>query len=357
MDKAYSEHYLFHAQKTLAVYVDYSVNFANIPLEQAMNKFISSGIACLFQQGHPSYTVGCSGLELFAKIHNDNIPIVKYQSFYRSSEYWFGHVLAFYQWYANLTFEHILNAVSADKIISYYNIYHEMDIMQFVGIMDTELASYSHIEKLRSMHGITQTRLAELSSVNVRTIRDYESHPQNLFKAQYNNLSSLSTVLNCSVTDLFYNKNTDIFSENNSKLAHELLRLELDKLTIKYKTSSQKNRQCLINAIKIMDILISCVSKLQLNHLNNQIIVNIDLFQNAWIGYWRNWISETYSTQPDSTLQSAIANSAKQATREAVKKSYPTAGNIFDGFCLLSAPKLEVAYGAMIDAVNVSLSK
>ncbi|MFI3229106.1 MAG: helix-turn-helix transcriptional regulator [Bacillota bacterium] len=347
MDKAYNEQYVSAAQKTLAVYVDYAVNYEKIPLETTMNKFISSGVARAFQQGHPSYTVGCSGLELYCAVnYGETVAFKEYKPYWRSAEYWFGYVLAFYQWYSNKSFEHILNAISANRIIAFYAIFHEMDIMQFVDRMDKELANYSNIERLRTMQGLSQQKLAEKSSVNVRTIRDYEAYPQKILKAQYNNLFNLSTTLNCSVDDLIYSENNDLFSYSNAKSAYNQLKSELEQLEINHQIKLHQN-----GVFGNPKWQYGSLNNLQLQKFNNNIVVNKKQFENNWNNYWYKNVQEKHNIQLTHKQQDSIHNLAKMAIAAAVEKASPTAGAIFEGFNILTAKNL---YEAVLDAISLT---
>ena len=80
-----------------------------------------------------------------------------------------------------------------------------MDIRQFSDKM-TELlkerSSGSRLKILRENAGLSQSALASLSDVPVRTIQQYEQRRKNINKAQAEYLVSLAKVLCCNVDDL-----------------------------------------------------------------------------------------------------------------------------------------------------------
>ncbi|MBO5209612.1 MAG: hypothetical protein J6B68_09765 [Lachnospiraceae bacterium] len=106
---AYNELYLSHAMITLATMLDYAVVFRNESIDTFFEDFITSGLAAQFEQGNPAVIAGKSGIDLYRvakKNFSENIP--DYISFHRTSTYWVGRSLAYYQWYANKSFQEIV---------------------------------------------------------------------------------------------------------------------------------------------------------------------------------------------------------------------------------------------------------
>lgn len=60
----------------------------------------------------------------------------------------------------------------------------------------------TNLKLLRQQNGLSQKQLAEISSVPLRTLQQYEQRQKNINKAQAEYLVSLSTALNCSVEQL-----------------------------------------------------------------------------------------------------------------------------------------------------------
>ena len=60
----------------------------------------------------------------------------------------------------------------------------------------------TNLERLRKQAGYSQTQLAELSTVSLRSIQMYEQRNNDISKAQFNILDALAKVLKCSVYDL-----------------------------------------------------------------------------------------------------------------------------------------------------------
>lgn len=59
-----------------------------------------------------------------------------------------------------------------------------------------------NLKRLRSEAGISQSKLSELSGVNLQMIQKYEQGVKDINKAQADTLYKLAQVLNCKVEDL-----------------------------------------------------------------------------------------------------------------------------------------------------------
>ena len=123
----------------------------------------------------------------------------------RSPEYWAGWALAYYQWQTNLSFKQIDSFISITEVLAMYNPYHEIDISQFCDRMTKLYNSRkqeTNLKKVRLAAGLSQSKLAEVSGIPVRTIRQYEQKVKNLNAAKAESVIALSKALECSVEQL-----------------------------------------------------------------------------------------------------------------------------------------------------------
>lgn len=140
---AYSEDYLWGAQRVLGDMLDFGVNTCQLDMDFIMNKFIESGIADNFAIGNPKYVAGMTGCEVLRTVlektgeENPKENDIMYVD--KSPEYWTGWAVAFYQWYRNYKFQEIQSKVPVSEVVKMY-ILHEADVMKFVEIMDTRMA-------------------------------------------------------------------------------------------------------------------------------------------------------------------------------------------------------------------------
>lgn len=203
---AYSEKYLSYAQTTLATMFDYAVNYMHDNIDQFFAQFVASGIADQFGMGYPNVITGKSGVELYHDVKNvfciKTFP-TQYFSVNRTPEFWFGYYLAYAQWSTNRTFRDILFSVLPSEMLSLYNPYHEMDPQNFADLIEQRVVnSNNNLKMIRMRNGYGQTELANISGVELRNIQSFEQRKNNITKAQFDTLNSLSSRLNCSPNDL-----------------------------------------------------------------------------------------------------------------------------------------------------------
>ena len=206
---AYDKVYLDKARTALGRMLDFAVYDLKYNLTDFFNLFISSGVAERFGCGDFTLLVGKSGVELayevLDKAGNDYERVTVNYTANRSEEYWTGWALAYYQWETALSFEEIVNCVPIAEICLMYSPYHEMHIQQFVDRMDAyyrAMQPQTNLKKMRLRAGFSQSELADISGVPVRTIQQYEQRQKNINKAQVKYLLMLAQALCCRVEDL-----------------------------------------------------------------------------------------------------------------------------------------------------------
>lgn len=212
MIHAYNESYLTDAKSSLAGMFHYAINDCKIEPDWFAKLFVVSGFADKFELGDPSVLSGMSGIELakiiLVKIGSADQMAEPVFAQDRSPEYWAGWALAEYQWYTAKRFKDIFVRIPLSQIIGMYSIYHEMDISQFIETMNKAYDSIifdTKLKQIRESRGISQTELAEISGVNLRSIQMYEQKINDIDKAQSQTLFKLSRVLGCKIEDLLEN--------------------------------------------------------------------------------------------------------------------------------------------------------
>ena len=122
-----------------------------------------------------------------------------------SPEYWAGWALAYYQWYSCRSFSEILATVSLKAIIQLYPVYHEMDIMQFVDLMNRRMKEAYPKTRLRMRRetcGLSQSELAADADVPLRQIQLFEQRQRDINKTASETLFRISKALCCRMEDL-----------------------------------------------------------------------------------------------------------------------------------------------------------
>ncbi len=212
MIHAYNELYLNEAARCLAHAFDYALNECGFEPDWFGSIFASSPKSSQFAKGNPLYLAGKSGEELVQEIllevcPNKKFPMPVFRE-ERTKEYWAGWALAHYQWHSSRCFKDILSKAPLSEIISMHLVFHEMDITRFYESMDRRLEERqgkTKLAEIRESRGLSQGKLASLSTVGLRSIQLYEQRINDIDKAQGQTLFKLSLVLGCSIEDLLEN--------------------------------------------------------------------------------------------------------------------------------------------------------
>ena len=207
--RAYDELYLPGAQNILGHAVDFAIMTLAVEPNDFGNALAVSESAKQFSEGNPRYVAGMNGCE-FARAILDDTGITYPESademyLDKSPEYWAGWALAFYQWSTALPFMEILRAVSLEKIIGMYPLYHEMDLSHFADQMNHILKDaylQTRLRERRSNCGLSQSELAEEADVPLRQIQMFEQGQRDINKTSAITLLKLSKALHCKMEDL-----------------------------------------------------------------------------------------------------------------------------------------------------------
>ena len=209
MTHAYSELYLNDAKESLAEMFDYAINDCDFKADWFTSLFVTTGYAQKFESGNPAIISGMSGVELAREIikkayKEKKIPTAT-NSEGASPEYWAGWALAEYQWVSGHCFKDIFERVPLSEIIKMYFVYHEMDITQFIDSMESfynKAVFETKLKRIRESRGISQSELAQMSGVKLRSIQMYEQKVNDIDKAQAQTLYKISRVLGCNIEDI-----------------------------------------------------------------------------------------------------------------------------------------------------------
>ena len=206
MIHAYDKNYLSKAQNNLASMFDFAVYDLNEDLTLFYKKFLQSKISAQFERGEATVIAGRSGVELALELIGDESLASKYRpAANRTPEYWCGWALAYFQWQTNLSFKEIDNYIPVSEVLNMYSPFHEMDISQFC---DKMLELYkkrknnTNLKKLRIGAELSQSQLAEISDIPLRTIQQYEQNQKNINAAKAETVVKLAKALNCTVEAL-----------------------------------------------------------------------------------------------------------------------------------------------------------
>ena len=143
MIHAYQEIYLSKAQAVLGEAFDYAINICNISGENFIKQFVASSVSKRLENGEPAYLAGKSGIELvydiIAETTGKELAEVTAERLNRSTEYWIGWAVAYYQWWSSRKYSVIFSTFSFDDLKKMYYTLHEADISKFTEIADERI--------------------------------------------------------------------------------------------------------------------------------------------------------------------------------------------------------------------------
>lgn len=206
---AYPETLLPDARSLLADAVDYAVIDSGVPIDDFLAFFASSDLAKRIERGDRSVIHGISGIELAQRVLSDKAGMSDFRvaeaRYSRSVPYWVGWILATYQWISNREFREILSALPGSTIEKMYGVYHEAPEERFVAVAEEilrERLPETRLKRIRTAYGCSQSRLAEMSGVGIRSIQMYEQRKKNINKAEAESVLRLARALGCEMEDL-----------------------------------------------------------------------------------------------------------------------------------------------------------
>lgn len=206
MIHAYDKNYLSKAQNNLASMFDFAVYDLKEDLTLFYKMFLQSKISAQFERGETTVIAGRSGVELALELIGDESLASKYRPVAnRTPEYWCGWALAYFQWQTNLSFKEIDNYIPVSEVLNMYSPFHEMDISQFCDKMlelYNKRKNNTNLKKLRLGAELSQSQLAEISDIPLRTIQQYEQNQKNINAAKAETVVKLAKALNCTVEAL-----------------------------------------------------------------------------------------------------------------------------------------------------------
>lgn len=207
MRYAYDKVYLYNAQRSMAAMLHYACIDCGMMLEDYYDLFLNSEISKQFGMGDPFVVAGMSGIEMAIEVMqmNEQDIIMPSSNMKKSMEYWTGWVLAYYQWITGKEFRRINREIPIQEIRELYNPYHEMDISQVIDRIDIQIKEKGYdvcLKYYRKLAGLSQSELARLTGIPIKTIQQYEQGRKDINKAQVDYIFRLSEALCCNPKDL-----------------------------------------------------------------------------------------------------------------------------------------------------------
>lgn len=206
---AYPETLLADARSQMADMLDYVVHDLKMDADEYFPLFIASDCCVRIERGDKAIILGVSGIELAqtvisSKTGRREFPAAR-QILKRTPAYWAGWIVSSYQWQSNRTFSEIHKALSFVIVLEMYPVYHEAPEERFFEAADrmvSERFPETRLKRIRSAFGCSQSELARISGVGLRSIQMYEQRRKNINRAAGETIRSLARALGCSVDDI-----------------------------------------------------------------------------------------------------------------------------------------------------------
>ena len=93
------------------------------------------------------------------------------------------------------------------EVLRLYATLHEADVTKFFDVANTyfKKSEITNLKKIRQARGLSQSKLANLAEVELRSIQMYEQRRNDINKAQVETLYKLVRVLGCNIENLLEN--------------------------------------------------------------------------------------------------------------------------------------------------------
>lgn len=203
--QSYNNSYLPYVAENLGVMFEHSVNIGIDPTI-FWNTFVNSNVAKQIEKGNPKYLT-CSALDYLNEIYKDKKVITEKEDINKNKYYWAGWILAQFQHKKGYSFYKINNHLSINEVLNLYPTLHEADITKFFDVANNYFnkLEITNLKKARQARGLSQSELAKLADVELRSIQMYEQRRNDINKAQVETLYKLARVLGCNIEDLLEN--------------------------------------------------------------------------------------------------------------------------------------------------------
>ena len=220
---AYNSNYLNNVQSNIGAMLDCGINTLEFGVREFYNMFLASDMSDKLNRGDAYTVCTLGGVELAEYVicyamNNSNFIHVKKASDpafnqhlndaiinVNSREYWAGKVIVEYTWEKNISFAEFDRCIPVENVMSLYDGFKDADALMInirLDEMMKEASSVARLKVRRELMGLSQSELAKLSQVPLRTLQQYEQKRKNINNAKAIYLVNLSSALRCDVRDL-----------------------------------------------------------------------------------------------------------------------------------------------------------
>ena len=195
-------------RERLGTFFDVAVNQCGLRGQDAVDALVVSGLAGQLERQNPGFAVGRSGSELLQwaldacgygiRVPNSSRAPV-------SDDYWTGYMVALLQLRSGWTYAQVFERMSyADvrEMHSWCQDLPEDEVVENMRAALQERPRVSALRRARKAAGLTQTQLAQVAGVSMRSVQQYEEGLKDINKAAAGTVYRFSLVLGCTMEDL-----------------------------------------------------------------------------------------------------------------------------------------------------------
>ena len=117
------------------------------------------------------------------------------EEYYNPALYWCGLQYISLSLNLDIPLPRVFLLCPINEMIEYFNVYHEMNNIEFIKVFRKSISKKSILKLLRKNRNLTVRKLSLLTSISEMTIKYYEKDNERLFKASYENISKFIRVL------------------------------------------------------------------------------------------------------------------------------------------------------------------
>ena len=199
MIEAYNPCYLPQAMRNLGLCFD--AGMLRMKPEDFLRRFLESDLAKAWEQGDPAYLAGRTGDELYTALSGETVdPDIHDVDL--TAEYWCGQMLCYVQWALGLPFARLMEAVPLSELRKLAKDRRNTAPEEIAALYHSRLFPQPALKRLRLSRSLSQSQLALVSGVKIRSIRAYEQGDLDICRAQYDTLRALAGALSCTVEEL-----------------------------------------------------------------------------------------------------------------------------------------------------------
>ena len=200
--------YLDSIMEKFGEFLDVYVTHMGWDGQDAVQLFVDSGLARVFERQDPKYVAGKSGAELTLYAMekcgmDEEVPTGVTVGF--SIPYFIGEMVGYFQVKNGMRYQRIFDAIPYQRMEELARLNQDLFPAEFEEVIKEELACvpyHSYLKERRKLWGFTQAELASRSCVSLRAIQQYEQGAKDIRKASVGAMQRLAMALRCNIEDL-----------------------------------------------------------------------------------------------------------------------------------------------------------